>query len=76
VLERFAVQIAPPVPDPPALAELANRLGAMRRAAATRAALEQAEAHRQFHVALVAMAGHRHPSRTSVNTDVIITAIG
>ncbi|MGH3788391.1 MAG: GntR family transcriptional regulator [Pseudonocardiaceae bacterium] len=60
VLERFAVQIAPPVPDPPALAELANRLDAMRQAAATGAALEQAEAHRQFHVALVAMAGHRH----------------
>lgn len=60
VLERFAVQIAPQVPDPLALAELTNRLDAMRQAAATGAALEQAEAHRQFHVALVAMAGHRH----------------
>ena len=60
VLERFAVQIAPPVPDPPALAELANRLDAMRHAASTGAALEQAEAHRQFHIALVSMAGHRH----------------
>lgn len=60
VLERFAVQIAPEVPDPLALAELVNRLDAMRQAAATGAALEQAEAHRQFHVALVAMAGHRH----------------
>lgn len=60
VLERFAVQIAPPAPDPLALAELANRLDAMRRAAATGAALERADAHRQFHIALVAMAGHRH----------------
>ncbi|MGH3856221.1 MAG: GntR family transcriptional regulator [Pseudonocardiaceae bacterium] len=60
VLERFAMLTAPPVPDPLALAELANRLDAMRLAAASGAALEQAEAHRQFHVALVAMAGHRH----------------
>jgi DNA-binding GntR family transcriptional regulator len=60
VLERFAVQIAPSVPDPLALAELANRLDAMRHAASTGAALEQAEAHRQFHIALVSMAGHRH----------------
>ncbi|HEY6422156.1 MAG TPA: GntR family transcriptional regulator [Pseudonocardiaceae bacterium] len=60
VLERFAVQAAPPVPDPMALVELANQLDAMRQAAATGAALEQAKAHRQFHVALVAMAGHRH----------------
>ncbi|MFN2535886.1 MAG: GntR family transcriptional regulator [Pseudonocardiaceae bacterium] len=47
VLERFSVQIAPPVPEPLALAELADRLEAMRRAAATGAAVEQAEAHRQ-----------------------------
>jgi DNA-binding GntR family transcriptional regulator len=60
VRERFAVQIAPPVPAPPALAELADRLDAMRQAAATGAGLEQAEAHRHFPVALVAMAGHRH----------------
>lgn len=60
VLERFAVQIAPPVPHPAALAELANRLDAMRQAAATGAALAQAEAHRQFHIALVSMAAHRH----------------
>lgn len=60
VLERFAVHTAPPLPDPLALAELADRLDAMQRAAATGAALEQAEAHRQFHIALVAMAGHRH----------------
>lgn len=60
VLERFAVHTAPPTPGPLALAELADRLDAMQRAAATGAALEQAEAHRQFHVALVAMAGHRH----------------
>jgi DNA-binding GntR family transcriptional regulator len=60
VLERFAVQIAPPVPDPLALVELADRLEAMRQAATTGAALEQAEAHRRFHLALVAMAAHRH----------------
>lgn len=60
VLERFAVQIAPPVPDALALAELAHRLDAMRQAATTGAALEEAEAHRQFHITLVAMAGHRH----------------
>lgn len=57
VLERYAVQTAPPVPDPLALAD---RLDAMWRAAATGAVLEQAEAHRRFHIALVAMAGHRH----------------
>lgn len=60
VLERFAVQSAPPVPDPRALAELANRLDSMRAAAATGATLAQAEAHRQFHISLVAMAGHHH----------------
>jgi DNA-binding GntR family transcriptional regulator len=60
VLERYAVQIAPSVPDPVALEELADRLDAMRQAAATGAALEQAEAHRQFHIALVAMANHHH----------------
>jgi DNA-binding GntR family transcriptional regulator len=60
VLERFAMQMAPPVPDPLALQHLGSRLDAMRQAAASGAALEQAEAHRQFHVALVAMAGCRH----------------
>jgi DNA-binding GntR family transcriptional regulator len=60
VLERFAMQLAPPVPDPLALQELASRLDAMRKVATSGAALEQAEAHRQFHVALVAMAGRRH----------------
>lgn len=57
VLERFSVQIAPPVPEPLALRSWLTRLEAMRHAAATGAAVEQAEAHRQFHVALVAMAG-------------------
>jgi DNA-binding GntR family transcriptional regulator len=60
VLERLAMQMAPPVPDPLALQQLASRLDAMRRAAASEAILDQAEAHRQFHVALVAMAGRRH----------------
>ena len=60
VLEQFAMQMAPPVPDPLALQQLASRLDAMRKAATSAAALEQAEAHRQFHVALVAMAGRRH----------------
>lgn len=60
VLERFAVRTAPMPPDPPALAELAARLEAMDHAAVSGAALEQAEAHRQFHIALVATAGHRH----------------
>ncbi|HET9117072.1 MAG TPA: FCD domain-containing protein [Pseudonocardiaceae bacterium] len=57
VLERFAVQFAPLVPEPLALAELADRLEVLRQAAATGATLEQAEAHRRFHLALVAMAG-------------------
>lgn len=52
VLERFAAQSAPPVPDPLALAELADRSEVMRQAAATGATLEQAEAHRRFHLAL------------------------
>jgi DNA-binding GntR family transcriptional regulator len=60
VLERFAMQMAPPVPDPLALQELASRLDAMRKAVTNGTAREQAEAHRQFHVALVAMAGRRH----------------
>jgi DNA-binding GntR family transcriptional regulator len=60
VLEQFAMQMAPPAPDPLALQQLASRLDSMRKAATSAAALEQAEAHRQFHVALVAMAGRRH----------------
>jgi len=60
VLERFAVHTALPVPDPLALSELAIRLDSMRHAADSGAPLEQAEAHRQFHIALVALAGHRH----------------
>jgi DNA-binding GntR family transcriptional regulator len=60
VLERFAVQAAPIPPEPPVLAELTARLVMMEQAAVSGAALEQAEAHRQFHIALVATAGHRH----------------
>ena len=46
VLERFFVQIAAGTRTTSA-AELADRLEAMRHAAATGAAVEQAEAHRQ-----------------------------
>jgi DNA-binding GntR family transcriptional regulator len=60
VLERFAVQEALPLQDRRGLDILEARLADMKRAADTGATLEQAEAHRQFHIALASLAQHRH----------------
>jgi DNA-binding GntR family transcriptional regulator len=58
VLERFAIAKALPCP-PGDLAQMRSELAGMRRAAATGDLLELADAHRRFHVALVALSGHR-----------------
>jgi DNA-binding GntR family transcriptional regulator len=58
VLERFAISRALPCTSVD-LEEARAELAAMRRAATTGDLLELADAHRRFHVALVAMAGHR-----------------
>ncbi len=57
VLERHAVGSA--LPGPVALADLAAALEDMDRAAAAGDALTESEAHRGFHLALVALAGQR-----------------
>jgi DNA-binding GntR family transcriptional regulator len=60
LLERFAVRQALPLRDRGGLAVLEARLADMERAAITGATLERAQAHRQFHVGVAALAGHRH----------------
>ena len=60
LLERFAVRQALPLRDRGGLAVLEARLADMERAAIAGATLERAEAHRQFHVGVAALAGHRH----------------
>jgi DNA-binding GntR family transcriptional regulator len=62
VLERHAVEAALPTSDGPELAELTAALAAMRDATQVGERLDQAEAHRRFHVALVALAGNRQLS--------------
>jgi len=63
-LERFAMEtalVAPP--DPAKLAVLEQAVERIERAAVDdheHAALDRADAHREFHLALVALAGHRH----------------
>jgi len=57
VLERHAVSNMPP--GPPALSDLAAALEDMDRAAAAGDAPGENEAHRRFHLALVALAGQR-----------------
>jgi DNA-binding GntR family transcriptional regulator len=57
VLERHAVSSMPP--GPPALSDLAAALEDMDRAAAAGDAPGANEAHRRFHLALVALAGQR-----------------
>ena len=69
VLERFALGSVlggvlggePPAPD--RLAGLVTALTMMERATARDDPLARAEAHRRFHVELVALAGHQHLSR-------------
>jgi DNA-binding GntR family transcriptional regulator len=62
VLERFAVctALSDGRPEPARLAELAEALEEMERATRDDFALGRAEAHRRFHLALVALAGHQH----------------
>ncbi|HEY3263395.1 MAG TPA: GntR family transcriptional regulator [Pseudonocardiaceae bacterium] len=60
VLERFAVRLALPLRDRRGLALLEARLADMERAVIAGATLERAEAHRQFHIGLAALAEHRH----------------
>ncbi|GAB3669965.1 GntR family transcriptional regulator [Actinocorallia lasiicapitis] len=57
VLERYAVQTA--LPGPVSTAALAKALDGMALAADSGDALTENEAHRNFHLALVALAGHR-----------------
>lgn len=57
VLERFALSRALPC-APADLHDVRAELATMRRAATTGDLLELADAHRRFHVALVALAGH------------------
>ena len=56
VLERFAVSRALPVTDAD-LGPMRDELAAMRRAAVRGETLELADAHRRFHIALVALSG-------------------
>jgi DNA-binding GntR family transcriptional regulator len=58
VLERFAISRALPC-TPADLHVVRAELATMRRAATTGDLLELADAHRRFHVELVALAGHR-----------------
>lgn len=58
VLERFAITRALPC-TPADLQPVRTELAIMRRAATTGDRLELADAHRRFHVALVALAGQR-----------------
>jgi DNA-binding GntR family transcriptional regulator len=65
-LEQFAVRCTfggGGVPDPTLLDGLRVAVEEMDRAAASGAALEQDAAHRGFHLALVALAGHHHLMR-------------
>ncbi|GAA1843745.1 GntR family transcriptional regulator [Pseudonocardia ailaonensis] len=60
-LERYAVETALAVPlDQERLAVLERAAERMERAAVADAPLDRADAHREFHLALVALAGHRH----------------
>jgi DNA-binding GntR family transcriptional regulator len=65
-LERYAVETAlgcDARPDPDKLAVLERAAERIERAAVgdhAHAAIDRAEAHREFHIALVALAGHRH----------------
>ena len=63
VLEQFAVRCAlgeGGLPDPTGLEAMAAAVTAMEHATAEGDPLAQATGHRAFHLALVAMSGHRH----------------
>jgi DNA-binding GntR family transcriptional regulator len=59
VLERYAVEQAFPIDDPRRLAPLHSELDAMRTADQAGDRFAMAEAHRRFHVAMVALADNR-----------------
>jgi DNA-binding GntR family transcriptional regulator len=60
VLEEFAVHAALGGPLPLDLHRLGAAVEDMERAAEAGASLEQAAAHREFHLAVVALSGHTH----------------
>jgi DNA-binding GntR family transcriptional regulator len=60
VLERYAMRLALPLPDSRSLAGLASAWDEMAAAAQAGDAFRENEAHRQFHVEVVALAGQRH----------------
>ncbi|HEX3752455.1 MAG TPA: GntR family transcriptional regulator [Streptosporangiaceae bacterium] len=60
LLERYAMTLALPLPDPAGLARLAGALEAMGAAARDRDVFREHEAHRRFHIEVVALAGQRH----------------
>jgi DNA-binding GntR family transcriptional regulator len=59
VLERFAIETSLPLTNERPLCELTGALDDMDAAATADTAFEEAEAHRRFRLALVALAGHR-----------------
>jgi DNA-binding GntR family transcriptional regulator len=62
-LEQFALRTALDAAAPPPLERLRAATEAMERTTADGEAGEQAAAHRDFHIALVALAGHHHLQR-------------
>src|SRR5690349_13178598 len=60
VLERYAMQVALPLPDTHSLDGLTAAWKEMAAAAAEGDAFRENEAHRQFHIEVVALAGRRH----------------
>lgn len=60
LLERYAMTLALPLPDSTGLARLTSALEAMGAAARDRDVYREHEAHRQFHIEVVGLAGRRH----------------
>jgi DNA-binding GntR family transcriptional regulator len=60
VLERYALTLALPLPSARDLAELTAACDEMASAARDGDVLREHEAHRRFHVGVVALAGQRH----------------
>jgi DNA-binding GntR family transcriptional regulator len=60
VLERYAMQIALPLPGTRSIDGLTAAWKEMAGAAAAGDAFRENEAHRQFHIEVVALAGQRH----------------
>lgn len=62
VLERFALDLAlrSGPPEPALMAELERATAKIEQATEQGATVDQAEAHRAFHLALVGLSGHQH----------------